>query len=216
MYFKITHQESYSRGELLLRTFFGWIYIAIPHLFLMYFLAIGLMFVRVIAFWAILFTGKWPKGMFDYQVKFQRYQLRVNARLLNLADGYPAFGLGGTDTNTDFNMAYPEEVSRGRLIVRTLFGAFMVIPHIFVLYFRAIGAMVVNMIAFWVILFTGKYPKGMFDFVVGTIRWGTRVGNYLSYYTDDYPPFTGDELPGEASAEGTAKASNPDLLDDAL
>ncbi|MCB9196975.1 MAG: DUF4389 domain-containing protein [Flavobacteriales bacterium] len=216
MHFKITHQESYSRGELLLRAFFGFIYIMIPHMFLMYFLMIGLMFVRFVTFWAILITGKWPKGMFDYQVKFQRYQLRVNARMLNLADGYPAFGLGGTDTNTDFNMPYPETVSRGRLIVRTLFGAFMIIPHIFVLYFRLIGAVVVNMLSFWIILFTGKYPKGMFDFIVGTIRWGTRVGAYLMYYTDKYPPFTGAELPEEASSEGTQSASNPDLLDDNL
>lgn len=216
MYFKINYQEDYSRGELLLRMFFGWIYIMIPHMFLMYFLAIGLMFVRFVSFWAILFTGSWPRGMFDYQVKFQRYSLRVSARLMNLADGYPAFGLGGTDENTDFNIAYPEEVSRGRLIVRTLFGGFMIIPHIFVLYFRMIGVMIVNMLAFWIVLFTGKYPKGMFDFTVGTLRWATRVGAYVSYYTDDYPPFTGAELPEETGAEETMKDSNPDLLDDSL
>ncbi|CAG5085432.1 DUF4389 domain-containing protein [Parvicella tangerina] len=216
MHFKISHQEKYSQGELILRTLFGWIYIAIPHMFLMYFLAIGLMVVRFITFWAILFTGKWPKGMFDYQVKFQRYQLRVNARLLNLADGYPAFGLNGTDTNTDFNIAYPEEVSRGRLIVRTLFGAFLIIPHIFILYFRFIGMFIVNFLAFFAILFTGKYPKGMFNFVVGTIRWATRVGCYLMFYTDDYPPFTGKELPEESGQEGSMKDSDPNLLDDTI
>ena len=216
MHFKINYQEKYSQGELLLRALFGWIYIMIPHMFLMYFLMIGLMFVNLISFWAILITGKWPKGLFDYSVKFQRYQLRVNARLVNLADGYPAFGLNGTDPNTDFNIAYPESVSRLRLLGRSIFGPFMLIPHFFVLYFRAIGTMFVVMIAFWIVLFTGKYPKGMFDFVVGTMRWGTRVGCYLMYYTDNYPPFTGAELPEESGAEGSMKEANSELLDDVL
>lgn len=216
MHFKITHQESYSRGELLLRAFFGPLYIMLPHGIVMIFLAIGLMFVRFVTFWAILITGKWPKGLFDYQVKFQRYGLRVNARMMNLADGYPAFGLGGTDTNTNFDIKYPEEVSRVTLLVRALFGPLLTLPHQIVLMFRSIGMMFVNMISFWAILITGKYPKGMFDFVVGTIRWQTRVGNYLNYYTQDYPPFTSAELPGESGDDGSMKSSNPDLLDDNL
>lgn len=216
MKFKISYQESYSRGELLLRALFGVWYILLPHGIVMLFLAIGLLFVRFITFWAILITGKWPKGMFDYQVKFQRYALRVNARMSNLADGYPAFGLNGTDENTNFDMEYPETVSRLRLIVRAMFGALLTFPHQFVLMFRTIGVMFVGMIAFWAILFTGKYPKGMFDFVVGTMRWQTRVGNYLNYYTEGYPPFTGEELPGESGGDESMKASNPDLLDDNL
>lgn len=214
MNFKISYQESYSRGELLLRTLFGPIYILIPHGIVLLFLAIGLVFVRFVTFWAILITGKWPKGMFDYQVKFQRYGLRVNARMMNLADGYPAFGLGGTDENTNFDIAYPEEVSRVTLLVRALFGQLMIIPHAFILMFRMIGVMFINMIVFWAILITGKYPKGMFDFVVGTIRWQTRVGNYLNYYTDGYPPFTSEELPGESGDDGSMKQTDPDLLDD--
>lgn len=213
MKFRISYQEKYSQGELLLRAFFGFYYILIPHGLVMLFLVIGLIFVRLITFWAILITGKWPKGLFDYQVKLQRYSLRVNARMMNLADGYPAFGLGGTDTNTNFDIQYQEEYSRGTLLIRTIFGGLLVFPHQIVLMFRMIGVMFVNFIAFWAILFTGKYPKGMFDFVVGTIRWQTRVGCYLSYYTDGYPPFTGEELPGEGD-DSPIRESNPDLLDD--
>jgi hypothetical protein len=215
MKFYIRHQESYSRGELLLRSFFGIFYISLPHGIVQAILSIGLMFINIFRFWIILFTGKWPKGMFDYAVKMQRYAIRVQARTMNLADGYPAFGLSGTDTQSDFDIAHQESYSRGRLIVRALFGIFMIIPHVFVLLFRMIGVIFIQMIIWWVILITGKYPKGMFDFVVGTLRLQLRVNAFLYFLTDNYPSFSGDIAEGEQGDDG-AKASNPDLLDDTL
>jgi len=198
MNFDIKYQESYSRGELLLRSFFGYIYILIPHMFVLLFLTIAAIFINIIAFWAILFTGKYPKGMFEFQIKFRLWQLRVNARLLNLSDGYPAFGLDTIDDNITFEMDYPESLSRGTLILRALFGVFyVIIPHMFILYFRMIGVYVVLFVAWWAVLITGKYPKGMFDFVVGTFRWALRLGLYMSNMTDTYPPFTGKVLAGE-------------------
>jgi hypothetical protein len=215
MNYYVKHQEEYSRGELLLRAFLGIFYIMIPHFFVMYFLAIGSMVVSMITFWTILFTGKYPKGMWDYQVKFMRYQLRVTARLSNLADGYPAFGLNGTDDNTHFDIEYTEEISRGTLIIRTLFGGFMIIPHFFVIIFRMYASMFVQMIAFWIILFTGKFPKGMFEFVVGTGRWMYRISCYLTFYTPDYPAFTGKVLPGENQnvPNGEATSTDDNILD---
>ena len=213
MNYYVKHQEEYSRGELLLRAFLGIFYIAIPHFFVMYFFAIGAIFVRIITFWTILFTGKYPRGMWDYQVKFMRYQLRVSARLSNLADGYPAFGLNGTDENTNFDLEYKEEVSRGTLIVRTLFGGFMIIPHIFVIVFRMYASMFVQMLAFWIILFTGKFPQGMFKFVVGTGRWMYRINCYLIFYTETYPAFTGKILPGENEGIVEEKSDNMEVLD---
>lgn len=198
MDFDIKHQDSYSRGELLLRSFFGFIYILIPHMFILFFLSIASIFMSFIAFWAILFTGKYPKGMFEFQVKFRRWQLRVNARLLNISDGYPAFGLDTKDENVTFEMEYPESLSRGTLLLRAFFGFFyVIIPHIFILYFRLIVVYVVIFIAWWAVLFTGKYPKGMFDFVVGTFRWAMRLGLYMGNMTDTYPAFTGKVLAGE-------------------
>jgi hypothetical protein len=198
----IKHQDSYSRGELLLRTFFGQLYIALPHLFVLYFLLIGLMFVNIGRFWIILFTGKWPKGLFDYAVKFHRYSVRVSARLLNLSDGYPAFGLGGTDTNTDFDIEYKESYSRMRLLGRAIFGIFLIIPHMFVLYFKLIGVYFVVFIAWWAVLITGKYPKGMHNFVVGVYRHAMRITNYLYYLSDDYPSFSNSPLEGETTSFG--------------
>lgn len=212
MKFNIVRQDSYSRGELLLRAFFGIFYIALPHGIVSLFLAIGLMFIRMLTFWVILFTGKFPKSWFEYNVKFMRYQIRVAARNSNMADGYPAFGLNGTDTQTYFDVTYQEEVSRGSMLLRAFFGPLMVFPHMFILVFRMIGVAFIQMIIFWVILFTGNYPQGMFDFVLETNRWQHRVACYLAYLTHTYPPFTGKVLPGEETPE-MGKKSSDDVLD---
>lgn len=187
----IRHQDTYSRGELLLRTFFGIFYIMIPHFFVLIFIAIALMFVNFIAFWAILITGKYPKGMWEFVLNFFRWNVRLNARLQNLSDGYPAFGLNAKDENSDIILAYPETSSRGLLLLRTFFGLFYImIPHGFCLLFLSLAAAFVRIIAWWAVLITGKYPKGMHDFVVGVIRWQTRVNLYYYNLTDKYPPFS--------------------------
>jgi hypothetical protein len=213
MIYHVKHQEKYSRSELLLRAFLGGFYIVIPHFFVIMIFAIGQMFVGLITFWTILFTGKYPKGMWDFQVKFMRYQLRVNARLSNLADGYPVFGLNGTDENTNFDVDYKEDIGRGTVLVRTLFGPLMIFPHAFVLIFRMIATSIVQIFAFYIILFTGKFPKGMFDFVVGTGRWQYRVNCYLTFYTAEYPAFTGKILPGENEGIVEGKSDNMEVLD---
>ena len=99
------------------------------------------------------------------------------------------------DSPVKVSVDYPEKLSRGMLIVKTLFGIFYVgIPHGICLALYGIAAVVVIFISWWAILFTGKYPKGMFDFVVGYQRWMMRVYAYWGYYlTDKYPPFSGKE-----------------------
>lgn len=93
-----------------------------------------------------------------------------------------------------FSVDYPEKLSRGLLILKALFGWFYVmIPHGCILFFYGIAALVVTFIAWWAILFTGKYPKGMFDFVVGYQRWSNRVNAYMLFMTDVYPPFSASE-----------------------
>jgi len=83
-------------------------------------------------------------------------------------------------------IVYPEKLSR----LTTFFRILMVIPQSIVLYFIAIAASVVVFISWWAILFTGKYPKGLFDFVAGVLRWETRVNGYTYLLTDKYPPFS--------------------------
>jgi hypothetical protein len=206
MEFGIRYQESYSRGELLLRSLFGWLYISIPHAFLLLFLMIASSFVTFISFWAILFTGQYPEGMFNFQLKLQRWSLRVNARLMNLSDGYPAFGLNSNDENIKINISRQENYNRLSVLLRTMFGfLYVYIPHIICLMFLQFGAMFVRIIAFWAVLFTGKYPEGMHKFMVGVMRWGFRINIYMSYMTDVYPPFStsGNEASfGQSSNDG--------------
>jgi len=194
----IKHQETYSRGELLLRTFFGWLYILIPHAFLLMFVGLWTMVLQFVAFWVILFTGRYPESMFEFQVGYLKWNLRLLARLYNISDGYPAFGIESTDEYTDMEVPYPEKVSRGLTLLRLLFGLFFVaLPHGFILMFRAWFVGILVFLAWWIVLFTGKYPEFIFDWVVGQIRWEMRVNLYLQFMTDTYPPFTGDELPDE-------------------
>lgn len=82
-------------------------------------------------------------------------------------------------------VSYPEKLSR----LTTFFRIFMIIPQFIVFYFVSIAASVVIFIAWWAILFTGKYPKGLFNYAAGTVRWNTRVSGYFYLLTDKYPPF---------------------------
>jgi len=130
----IKHQEKYSRGELLLRTFFGWLYIFIPHYFLLFFVSIWGAILQFVAFWVILFTGRYPQSMFEFQVGLLKWTVRLSARAYNVSDGYPSFGINGTDEFTDLNIPYPEKVDRGLVLLRFFLGVFYVlIPHYFIL-----------------------------------------------------------------------------------
>ncbi len=199
MKLSIQYQEKYSRGELLLRTFFGWLYIIIPHGFLLLFAGLWGAILQFVAFWIILFTGRYPESMFEFQVGLLKWNVRLSARMYNVSDGYPAFGIKGTDDLTDLSVPYPEKVSRGLTLVRLLFGIIYVyIPHGFILIFRGLFVGILQFLAWWVVLFTAEYPKTMHEWVVGQVRWTMRLNLYMMYMTDTYPPFTGDELADEA------------------
>lgn len=89
---------------------------------------------------------------------------------------------------------YPEKSSRGLLLLRLFFGwLYVMIPHFICIAFYSIAAFVVMVIAFFAVLFTGKYPVGMFNFIVGLYRWQMRANGYLLFLTDQYPPFNGKE-----------------------
>ena len=194
MKLNINHQDSYSRGELILRTLFGGIYIAVPHMFLIMFVSIWASILSFVTFWIVLFTAKFPEGIFNFQIGFQQWVIRVNASLTNLVDGYPSFGVKGESDKVSLVVERPERVSRGLVIVRTLFGGIYVgIPHMFCLSFRMIATEFLSFLAWWVVLFTGKYPERWHAFNVGTFRWSTNISLYLGFFTDTYPRFSGKE-----------------------
>ena len=194
MKLSVKHQETYSRGQLLLRTFFGWLYIGIPHIFVLMFVSIWAGILSFVTFWIVLFTAKFPEGIFDFQIKYLNWYVRLMASLGNLVDGYPPIGLNKSMDGVSFEVARPERVSRGLTVLKVLFGAFYVgIPHGFCLGFRSIGTAVLQFLAWWAVLFTGKYPEKWHAFNVGTSRWGIRVNLYLGFFTDEYPKFSGLE-----------------------
>ena len=190
----ITHQEKYSRGELLLRTFFGWLYIAIPHGFLLVFIGIWSAILTFATFWIVLFTAQFPERIFNFQLGMSRWMLRLEAALMNLADGYPAFYASGKSETVSLEVPRPQKVSRGLVLLRLFLGVIYVgIPHVFCLWFRLIGTGVLMFLAWWAVLFTGKYPARWHAFNVGTYRWYVRVMLYIGYFTDEYPRFSGKE-----------------------
>jgi len=156
------------------------------------FLGIWSLILNFIGFWSVLFTGRYPKSMFDFQVKYQRWNLRVNASLFNLVDGYPPFGLDTEWDQVQLDIPYPERLSRGLALVKLLFATiYVILPHIFILYFVMIGVAVINFLAWWSVLFTGSFPASWHRFQVGFLRWQVRLNLYLNFMTDKYPPFSG-------------------------
>ena len=144
----------------------------------------GLLFVPVLLL--IVFRQKYPRWWYDWNVQLTRFTNRVGAYLLLLRDEYPS-----TDDEqaVHFEMPYPD-VTRDLNRYLPLVKWFLAIPHYIVLFFLSIATFVVVVIAWFAILFTGRYPRGMFDFVVGVSRWTNRVSAYaFALVTDEYPPF---------------------------
>jgi hypothetical protein len=135
----------------------------------------------------ILFRQKYPRWWFDWNLELQRFGNRVVAYLALLDDRYPA-----TDQHQSVHLDYPypdveRDLNRWMPLVKWL----LAIPHYVVLIFLDIAALVVVIVVWFAILFTGRYPRGMFDFVEGVIRWHNRVIAYsLVLVTDRYPPFS--------------------------
>lgn len=188
--YEVEYPEKLSRALLLLKIFFGWLYVGIPHGFCLFFLFIGLMFAHVVAFFTILFTGNVPRGLFDYIVGVHRWAQRVGLYLGYLTDHYPPFSLQSSDESPlTIELEHPEKLSRGLVLLKFFFGQlYIVLPHMFVLMFLSIWALILQFLAFWSVLFTGEYPKSFFDFIVGVNRWSLRVNLYL--LRDEYPPFS--------------------------
>ena len=192
MDFSITYQESYSRGELLLRSFFGWLYIMAPHAIVLMFVGLWSNVLSFISWWAILFTGRYPQSFFEFNVKTLSWMMRLNACSGNLIEGYPAIGPNGSHPAVTLTVPYPESLSRGKLLLRTFLGFIYVgIPHGICLYGRLIANAFAKFLTFWSIIFNGTIPRDWFDFQVGTLRWMVRLNLYMSNMSDTYPPFSG-------------------------
>jgi len=134
----------------------------------------------------ILFRRKYPRWWFDWNVELQRFSTRVGIYLALMDDRYPSTT---DDQSVHLDFPYPDaarDLNRWLPLVKW----FLAIPHYIILVFLWVAAIVVTVIAWFAILFTGRYPRGMFAFVEGIIRWQNRVLGYaFLLVTDRYPPF---------------------------
>jgi len=170
--------------------------LAIPHYIILTFLWIAFCVVWVIAFFAILFTGKYPRGLFDFNVGVLRWSWRVGFYSYQAlgTDKYPPFTLESVDDYpADLQVEYPENLSQGLVLVKWWL---LAIPHLIIVsLFGGGGAesaglvFILAIVAAVILLFTGKYPKGIFNLVIGMNRWSYRVYAYVALMTDEYPPF---------------------------
>jgi hypothetical protein len=135
----------------------------------------------------ILFRQRYPRWWFDFALQLTRFGARVSAYVALLTDRYPSTV---EEQNVHLDLDYPDaerDLNRWLPLVKWL----LAIPHFIVLFFLSVAAFFAVVVAWFAILFTGRYPRGLFDFVVGVGRWWLRVQAYaILLVTDRYPPFS--------------------------
>src|SRR5918911_1358697 len=195
-----------SRGLWLVK----WL-LAVPHFVVLFFLFIAFVVVSVVAFFAILFTGRYPRRLFDFNVGVLRWTWRVLFYSYNAlgTDKYPPFTLGeAPGYPARLAIEYPERQRRGLpLIGWWLLG----IPHYAIAgllagglfglgsnYWGGVLAVLMLVVAV-LLLFRNTYPRGIFDLAMGLNRWVIRAGAYAALLTPEYPPFRLDQGPSEPS-----------------
>ena len=203
--------------------------LALPHYIILAFLFLAFFLTTIIAFFAILFTERYPRGLFDFNLGVLRWGWRVAYYSYGAlgTDRYPPFTLGEVpDYPATLEVPYPERLSRGLVLVKWWL---LAIPHYLLLsIFLGGGAYATNgnwddarqrsewtggrpglivllvVFAGVALLFTTRYPRGLYDFALGLDRWVLRVVGYAALMTDDYPPFRldqgGEERPVAAGA----------------
>lgn len=190
-------------------------FLAIPHFVVLFFLWFAFVIVTVVAGFAILFTGRFPRSLFNFNVGVLRWNWRVAfyAYAAVGTDRYPPFTLARTDYPANFDVEYPERLSRGLVLVKWWL---LAIPHLLVVAmltgtnvirwsdpqtpglryetgtgFSLLGLLV--LIAAVILLFSGRYYRPLFDLVMGVNRWIYRVITYVALMRDEYPPFRLDQ-----------------------
>jgi hypothetical protein len=204
-------------------------FLAIPHFVILVFLWIAFIVVSVVAFFAILFTGRYPRQMFEFNLGVLRWTWRVNYYSYSAlgTDQYPPFTLDDApDYPATLRVPYPEHLSRGLVLVKWWL---LALPHLIIVgifvgggtwfafredtqgYSWTAGGLIglLVFIAAVMLAVTGNYPRGLYDFILGLNRWVLRVSAYTALMTDAYPPFRLDTGGADPATEVINPAPAP-------
>jgi hypothetical protein len=197
--YEIQRQEEYNRWLPLVK----WL-LVIPNIFVLAFVLIGAILALIGAFFAVLFTGRFPRGIFDFLVGTGRWMARVGAYLCLLTDRYPPFTTAVTPEDTVvYDVAYPEEgVDRWRPLVHWI----LIFPYHIIAGILGYLVGLVALISLFTILFTKKIPPGLFDMALNGIRWQARSNVYGAFMATRYPPFEWDPPQPGASVQASPAA----------
>ena len=148
-------------------------------------LGVAVMMAAMISWFAIVFTGRMPRGLWKLNAFYLRWRVRAAAYVALLRDEYPPFGDGPYPVQLDLPSP---GVVRDRWTVG--FRLLLALPHLFMVWILGIAWMVTGVIAWFAILLTGSYPRSLYDFAIGVLRWSTDVEAYLLLLHDEFPPFS--------------------------
>jgi len=194
-------------------------FLTIPHFVVLVFLWVAFVALTFVAFFTILFTGRYPRSIFEFNVGVLRWSWRVAYYATNVlgTDRYPPFTLNAVEYPARLEVAYPEHLSRGLVLVKSWF---LAIPHLLIVWaltaswgtggnddgarFVFSGGLLglVLLIAVIILLFAGHYPVGLYNLIMGGMRWTYRVIAYVALMTDDHPPLRLDQGGSEPPVDG--------------
>ena len=180
--FDVQYPESMSK-----LTFVKWI-LGIPHLIIVGALNYVWGALSLVAFFAILFTGKYPEGLFNFNYGIMRWQANATAYYDLLRDEYPPFSMDAGQYPVTMEIDTPDNLQRWAPLYKWI----LAIPHFIILGILGFIASFVVIYGGIMVLTSGKYPEGAFKFVVGVQRWSLRVTTYAFFMHDQYPPFSLD------------------------
>jgi hypothetical protein len=206
--YPVTFEADYVEKRSRLTTFFR-LLLAIPHLIFVYLYQLAAGIVVIVAWFVLLFTGRWPLGMYDFVAGSLRYSTRVYGYTCLLTDEYPPFSGDPTITYpVRLNIAAPKpEYSR----LKVLFRIVLAIPVLIITYAMQIVAQVGAFLAWFAIVVLGRQPKGLQDMIVLGLSYQQRAYTYIALITEDWPPFTDEKPRGieEPSSFGALPSTPP-------
>jgi uncharacterized protein DUF4389 len=188
MPYPVTFEADYVEKRSRLTTFFR-LLLVIPHAIVLAFYAIAAAVVVIVAWFALVFTGRWPRGMYDFVAGFFRYGTAVHGYFYLLTDEYPPFGPNVDSYPVRLNIAPPQdEYSR----LKVLFRIILAIPPYIIAYAMNIVMQVGAFLAWFAIVVLGRQPKGLQDMIVLGMSYQQRAYAYIALLAEDWPPFTDD------------------------